>query len=165
MAVHTRCWNAVPRMSSGRSSPCAGASMKPTTLATSCSNLSSPPTRRAFGKRACRLRTSALGSSANSMAHTPFALAATRSAPSEHRTERALPNGKADEVAAAASAELRRRHAEQTGRGGIEAAVGVEARAIDRLGDGIAGGELLAHPLAAMAGGIGFRRHPGHLLE
>src|SRR5262249_56670596 len=77
----------------------------------------------------------------------------------------ALPNRKADEVAAATGAELRGRRAEHAGRGGVEAAVGVEARAIDRLGDGIAGGELLAHPLAAMAGGIGFRRYPGHRLE
>ncbi len=83
----------------------------------------------------------------------------------QDRTERALANRKADDVTAAAGAELRRRHAEQVGRGGVEAAVGIKARAIDRLGDGIAGGEFLAHALAAMAGGICLRRHPGHRLE
>src|SRR5262249_23989990 len=80
-------------------------------------------------------------------------------------TERALPNREADDVTAAAGAELRRRHPEQVGRGGVEAAIGVEAGAIDRLGDGIACGELLAHALAAMAGGIGLRGHAGYRLE
>ena len=39
--------NAVPRTSSGRSSPTAGASTKPTTFETSCSNSASPPIRLA----------------------------------------------------------------------------------------------------------------------
>ena len=50
-ACQTRCWNAVPRRSSGRSRPMAGASTKPTTRATSCSNSASPPIRLARGKR------------------------------------------------------------------------------------------------------------------
>src|SRR5207249_2493388 len=62
----------------------------------------------------------------------------------EDRTERALANRKANDVAAPAAAELRRRHAEQAGRGGVEPSVGVEARAIDRLRDTLAGEELLA---------------------
>ena len=40
-----------------------GASTKPTTLATSCSNAASPPISRARGKRSCRSRASASGSS------------------------------------------------------------------------------------------------------
>jgi hypothetical protein len=43
-ACHTRCWKAVPRTSSGKPSPMPGASIKPTTLATSSSKLASPPT-------------------------------------------------------------------------------------------------------------------------
>src|SRR5262249_55322635 len=43
----------------------------------------------------------------------------------EDRTERALANRKANDVAAPAAAELRWRHAEQTGRGGVEPSVGV----------------------------------------
>ena len=45
----------------------------------------------------------------------------------QDRSERAFADRKADDVAAAAGAELRRRHAEQPGRRGIEAAAGIEA--------------------------------------
>src|SRR5262249_21510395 len=65
----------------------------------------------------------------------------------QDRTERALADGKANDVAVTAAAELRRRHSEQTGRGGIEAAIGVETGAIDRLRNGIARRELLTHAL------------------
>src|SRR6185369_1349722 len=49
------------------------------------------------------------------------------------------------------AAELRRRHAEQSRRRGVKSAAGVEARSIDRLGDGVSRDQLLAHAIAAMS--------------
>ena len=83
-ACHTRCWNSVPRTSSGRSTPSPGASTKPTTCATSRSNCASPPLSRARGKRSWRSRARASGSSPIEIAHTPRSLCATRMQPSEH---------------------------------------------------------------------------------
>jgi hypothetical protein len=83
----------------------------------------------------------------------------------QDRTERAFADGEANDVAVTAAAELRRRHAEQTGRGGVETAVGVEAGAIDRLRDGVARREFLAHAFGPVAGNIGLRRHAGDRFE
>jgi len=57
-----------------RSRPSAGASTNPTTLATRCSKLASPPIRLACGNWSCRLRASESGSSPRRMAQIPRSL-------------------------------------------------------------------------------------------
>src|SRR5262245_13091829 len=52
----------------------------------------------------------------------------------DNRAERALADRKANDVTATAVAELRRCHTEQTGSGGVKAAVGVETGTIDCFG-------------------------------
>ena len=115
---------------------------------------------RAFGKRSCRSRTSASGSSPRVMAQTPFSVAATRIAPSEHS-----PTAKRIAVPAAAGAERRRRHAEPLGGGRVEAPARIEAGAVDRLGDRGAPVEFALHPARAVRLGIGLGRDAGLRLE
>src|SRR5262245_35442234 len=82
----------------------------------------------------------------------------------EHQAERALADGKFYLRVGSTRAELARTHAEHLGRGRIEAAIGVEARAVDRLGDRGTPGKLLAHALVAVSPGIGLRGDTkGHL--
>src|SRR5262249_15839681 len=80
-----------------------------------------------FGEAARRSAAQRPGLAANPDRAPPFA-----GGGDEDRPERALANRKANDVPAPAAAELRWRHAEQTGRGGVEPSVGVEAGAIDR---------------------------------
>ena len=156
-ACQTRCWNAVPRTSSGRSRPSAGASTKPTTFATSCSKPASPPTSRACGKRSCRSRTSASGSSPSRIAQTP--LSRRRH---QDRAERALADREADRRCPRRRRGIGRRHAEQLGRRRVEAAAGVEAGAIDRLGHGVAARRAPSRTrCGAMRVGVGLGRHAG----
>jgi hypothetical protein len=83
----------------------------------------------------------------------------------QDRAERALADRKADRGSVPAAAELRRGHAEEIGRGGIEAPAGVEPGAVDRFGDRGTLRELVAYTLGAMGVGIGLRRHAGDRLE
>ena len=117
---HTRSWKAVPRTSSGRSRPCAGASTKPTTLASNCSKSSSPPTSFALGKRSWRSRTRASGASPKRMAETPSWLAATRIEPSEHS-----PTAKRIDVPLPPARKPAARHAQQLRIGCVEPPAGI----------------------------------------
>ena len=83
----------------------------------------------------------------------------------EDRAERALADREADRGAIPAAAKLRRGHAEEIGRSGVEAPARIEAGAVDRLGDRAALRKLLAHAFGALCIAIGFRRHAGHGLE
>src|SRR5207247_9599680 len=82
----------------------------------------------------------------------------------EDRAERAFADGEADHGAVAARAEVGRRHAEDLGRGRIEASARAKAGAIDRVGHALAARELVPHGARAVRGGIGSRREPGRRL-
>ena len=128
-ASQTRCWNAVPRTSSGKASPRAGRLDQTRPPA--------PPVARRLRRRrpaapsgtGPRGRAPGLsGSSPSRIAATPLALEATRMAPSEH-----WPTAKRQHLLRAARAVVRRAHAEHAGRSLVEAAVRAEARFVERL--------------------------------
>ena len=108
------------------SRPRAGASTKPITFATIASKPASSPTISAFGKRSCRSRASASGSSPIRIAQTPFC-----GGRDEDRAERALGHGEADRRADAAVAVGGRRHAEPRVRRLVEARGSVEAGVVE----------------------------------
>jgi hypothetical protein len=83
----------------------------------------------------------------------------------QDRAERAFAEREADRRAGAAFAEVCRRHAEQIVGRRIEAAVRIEAGAVDRLGDGVGAFQFVAHAFAAMRIGVSFRRDAGHGFE
>src|SRR5262249_54132307 len=137
-------------MSSGSSRPPSGASTEPATLGARARECLAPADEPRLGKAILQ------------SAHQSFRIIAELDGThafgrgcDQNRTERALPDRKVNDMPAAAAAELRRCHAEQGGRGGVETAVGVETRAIDRFGHRLARGELLAHAPGPIAGGIG----------
>src|SRR5262249_45694319 len=83
----------------------------------------------------------------------------------EHQTERALANCEPDLRIGTARAELAWLHAEDLGGGRIEAAIGIKACTIDRLGHGRAARKLFAHALVAVGRGVSLRRHAERRLE
>src|SRR6478672_268013 len=80
-------------------------------------------------------------------------------------SERAFADGEAHLPASTAGPKVRRSHAQHLRRIGIEAAIGVEACVVDRLGYRPAFAELRPHSLGAMGCSIGLRRHAERLLE
>ena len=147
-------------MSKGRSRSRRGSSTKPITLAVSCSkagsSLDEPRPRELpleVARKAVRIVAEQNGADA---------LVARGD---QHQAERAFADGEFDLRVGAAGAELIWRHAERLRRGRVEAAVGIEARAVDRRGHRGAAAKLLAHALASMRGGVGLGRHAQHRLE
>ena len=147
-------------MSSGRSRFCPGASTRPTTAATVRSKSASPPTSFARGKRSLQI----LDERVRIVAEHDGADALLGRG-DEHAAERGLADGEADDEPFAAAAGGGRGHAEPRGRMRVEAARGIVARVVDRLGDGPGGPEPLGRAPRPHLGGIGLRRHARDLLE
>ena len=117
-----------------------GASTRPTTLATSSSNSASPPISVALREAVLQVAHQRVGI----VAEQDGADAAL--APGDQdRAERAFADGEADLGVRAAGAVVGRRHAEHLVGRRVEAAVGVEAGVVDRLGHRAAPGQLVAH--------------------
>src|SRR5581483_4996762 len=83
----------------------------------------------------------------------------------QDQAERALTDRISDIGVGPAGTELTWGHAEHLRGGRVEAAVRVEAGAVDRLGHCDAPAELLAKALVALRRGIGLRRHAEPRLE
>ena len=103
----------------------------------------------------------ASGSSPSRMAHTPFALRATRIEPSEHS-----PTAKRISMSGTAGAVVGRRHAQHLVGRLVEASAEVEAGIVDGFGHGLARlRELVADACRPMRRGIGPGRDAGDGLE